>query len=401
MEPAMEPAPVGKMFDTRIYGFIASSFEKVAATPAGVDASGNTVMQTNTSEFDVLHFNLMIQGLVASKYRYFINFDADGAGAAEEDAAIGVRNAWVEAPLFGDWLSLRTGKLYRRFGLYNEVLDAVPQFNGIEAPEYLDKDHLLLTRTTNVMLHGRAGFGENAILYAIATGQDERSRDDVPIGFDARFQRGTLLTVGASMYSTNGKGSPLVSEGSPRGGVINWMATDRYMATGLFAQLNLGSLTLEAEGFTAHHEGTRNPEAVVALQGAGLNERQFERFFNGCSVGTCDETNVETDAKYDVRTGYLNAAYELYLGRLGAATPYTRVDFYSNPETIANKDFGGDDEAGLTDDGEFIKSTIGVIYRPVPAIAVKVDGSTHTQTFNDESLTYPEIRVHLSYLWEL
>src|SRR5262245_8139384 len=70
-EPALElieEPMVGKMFDTRIYGFIASSFEKVAATPAGIDENGETVMQTNTSEFDVLHFNLMVQGLVAAKY---------------------------------------------------------------------------------------------------------------------------------------------------------------------------------------------------------------------------------------------------------------------------------------------------------------------------------------------
>jgi hypothetical protein len=42
-----------------------------------------------------------------------------------------------------------------------------------------------------------------------------------------------------------------------------------------------------------------------------------------------------------------------------------------------------------------------VVLRPVSFIAVKIDGSTHTQKFNGETVTYPEIRSSFSFYWEL
>ena len=63
--------------------------------------------------------------------------------------------------------------------------------------------------------------------------------------------------------------------------------------------------------------------------------------------------------------------------------------------------FGGDNEAGLSDDGQFVKVTGGMVYRPDPAVALKVDGSTHIQQFNGETIQYPELRASLSYFWQL
>jgi hypothetical protein len=102
----------------------------------------------------VLNLNVMVQGTVLERYRYFLNLAAPKAGEIGDDVLIGVRNAWVEAPLVGDALQVRLGKTYRRFGLYNEILDATPTFIGIEPPELFDADHLMLTRTTNLMLSG-------------------------------------------------------------------------------------------------------------------------------------------------------------------------------------------------------------------------------------------------------
>jgi len=51
--------------------------------------------------------------------------------------------------------------------------------------------------------------------------------------------------------------------------------------------------------------------------------------------------------------------------------------WYSNPETIAKKKYGGDNEAGAADDGVFYKSTVGLVYRPAPEVAIKFDQSFH------------------------
>ncbi|MDD9940239.1 MAG: hypothetical protein OXU20_04155, partial [Myxococcales bacterium] len=69
--------------------------------------------------------------------------------------------------------------------------------------------------------------------------------------------------------------------------------------------------------------------------------------------------------------------------------------------TIAKKDLGGDGEAGISDDGKFQKYTLGTVFRPVPQVALKLDGSAHVQDFNGKSEFYPEIRISFSYLWGL
>ena len=63
------------------------------------------------------------------------------------------------------------------------------------------------------------------------------------------------------------------------------------------------------------------------------------------------------------------------------------------------KNYGGDNEAGLSDDGAFSKSTIGVIYRPVPQVAFKLDSSTHFQKFNSKDESYSEIRFDAYYIF--
>jgi hypothetical protein len=38
-----------------------------------------------------------------------------------------------------------------------------------------------------------------------------------------------------------------------------------------------------------------------------------------------------------------------------------------------------------------------VVYRPVPVVAIKLDGSVHTQEFNGKRESYPEIRMDFSW----
>lgn len=391
---------VSKVFETRLYGYVDAHIEQVADTPSGVGAAGVTEYEANPLEIDVVNLHVMVQGTILSRFRYFVNLVGSAAGSPAGDAGISVRNAWLEAPIFGDALQARLGKTYRRFGLYNELLDAVPTFIGIEAPELFDNDHLLLTRTTNAMLHGRFALGVGSLAWSLTTGADERASDQIPLGGDLRLVADVGLTLGSSFYWSGGDAAPSreVGEGSPAGGVMNWMARDEYYVVGGYAQWQAQGLTLQAEYWQAHHDATRSQDATAALAEANLLPGQRGRFFVN---GDPAQGLQPRDVTYDVRTFYLRAGYDVSLGDDKVLTPYAQLDYYANPETINAQSFGGDAEAGNTDDGEFWKFTLGAVFRPVAPVALKVDGSGHLQQFNGKSEFYPELRVSLSYLWEL
>ncbi len=390
-----------EVFTARLYGFIDAHFEQVAKTPVAVDEDGETVMASNPSEIDVTNFNVMLQGTVYSRYRYFVNLASPGAGSPAEDAVLAVRNAWVELPLFREYFNFRIGKTYRRFGLYNELLDAIPTFIGIEPPEMFDDDHLLLTRTTNIMLHGTFAAQDSSFSYALSTGTDEREGHQVPIGADLRYDFRNNFRIGTSYYTTNGDAVPSkeLGEGAPLGGVATWMDEDEFSVTGGYGQVTAAGFILQAEFWLARHNGTRNAEKIMTLATMAdppLNERQLEEF------GFSDPENPQPnlDASYNVKTGYIRTGYSFPV-KNWSLTPYAQFDYYDNPEIINDSDNGGDNEAGLADDGVFYKSTLGLVIRPVSFIAVKIDGSTHTQKFNGETVTYPEIRSSFSFYWEL
>lgn len=387
------------MFRTKVYGFIDFHLEKVARTPDAVNASGETVYAKNPLEIDIPNLHVMVQGAIQERYRYFLNLASPGSGSNTDDEAIVVRNAWVEAPIVNGYLNVRAGKTYRRFGLYNEILDAVPTFIGIEAPELFDKDHLLLTRTTGIMLHGAVNVGSAVVNYSATTGGDERLDDAFPIGADLNIEWPWGLKVGTSFYhSGDAAPSRAVGDGSPRGGVVNWMSRDSFDVYGGYAQLEHDGLILQAELWEAKHQGERDPAALATLAAEGdLNSTQLARFFeNGDPTGA-----PRLEANYRVRTGYLRGGYEVAIGKQATLTPYAQLDYYSNPETVASKALGGDAEAGITDDGKFLKYTVGAVYRPVSPIALKLDASGHQQEFNGKTEFYPEVRFSISYLWEL
>jgi hypothetical protein len=397
MEQSVEDAPV---FRTKLYGFIDYHAEKVARTPDSVDSQGETVYVKNPWELDILNLNVMVQGSIYERYRFFLNIAAPASGSNIDDVAALIRNAWVEAPIWSRYLIARAGKTYRRFGLYNEILDAVPTFIGIEAPELFDKDHLLLTRTTNLMLHGSVDVGPSVLNYSVTSGADERDAGSFPIGADLNVEFPFGLKLGTSMYSTGGDAVPsrAVGEGSPKGGVVNWMVRDKYNVFGGYAQLMRAGLILQLEYWASLHDGMRDADALALMAADGsLNPAQIRRFY----VDGDPQAGIRESANYTIHTGYLRAGYEFAVGRRASITPYLQFDYYKNPETVNNKDLGGDNEAGLSDDGQFEKYTAGVVARPISQIAAKLDASGHRQEFNGKSEFYPEVRFSISYLWEL
>ena len=392
-----EDAPI---FRSKLYGFIDAHLEKVAKTPDSVDEGGDTVYAENPLELDLPNVHAMVQGSIYDTYRFFLNLAAPGSGSNIDDEGMVVRNAWVELPIVRQYLNLRAGKTYRRFGLYNEILDAVPTFIGIEPPEIFDKDHLLLTRTTTFMLHGTTELGSAVLNYSVTSGNDERDGKAIPLGADAYIELPFGLRLGSSFYTTGGNAVPsrAVGDGSPRGGVANWMTRDKYFIVGGYAQLKRAGWILQAEYWHAKHNALRDPDALALLAEDGsLNAAQRNRFW----VDGDPTRGFNRRAKYAVNAFYFRGGYEIAVGALSSVTPYVQFDYYQNPETVNNKSLGGDNEAGLSDDGSFEKYTLGVVLRPVPQAALKIDGSGHRQDFNGKSEFYPEIRFSLSYLWEL
>ncbi|MGH7601080.1 MAG: hypothetical protein ACREOI_32380, partial [bacterium] len=110
------------------------------------------------------------------------------------------------------------------------------------------------------------------------------------------------------------------------------------------------------------------------------------------------EANVRRKGDYEVKTWYLRAGYAAETG-IGEIGPYVQWDYYSNPETISSKSFGGDDEAGATDTGKFNKATVGLVFRPKPEVAVKIDYSSHIQKFKAGDQSFPEVRLDVSYIF--
>jgi hypothetical protein len=409
-EPAAPPetAPE-KLSDTRVYGYINSFLDQIAPAtlkrPLAYDRAANRpIERREPMSFDVDAF-VMVQGTIGNRYRYFVNVAALFAGDPIESTPVELRNAWVEASLLGQTLAVRAGRMYRRFGLYNELLDATPTFIGIKEPEILDDDHLMITRTTNLMLLGAHVRGVHKVEYSLTTGNDEREGNQVPIGVDVNYDHDHTIKLGVSYYDSMGKAKPGVAmgEGSPKGGVANWMAEDRYRVFNAYAQIANGPWLAQLEYCMARHDAKRDPAATLLLAdpAAHLSPAQYARFFTD-PYDDVAPTPMEViqDARYTAHTAYLRVGYELELSH-GTVTPYLQGDFYQNPEIVPIEDLGGDDEAGFDDRGRFLKGALGVMYRPLPAIALKLEYGTHFMKWGGASYVDPELRASFSYFWEL
>jgi hypothetical protein len=378
---------------THLYGYLSTRYEKVFSEP-GYDSDGEPVREDPPGEFSFPYFHIMMQHRANDHFKAYFNINGGGAETLD------VRNMWVEYSAV-DQFNARMGKIYRKFGLYNEILDAVPTYIGIEPPELFDNDHLIVSRTTNLMAYGRHDTGSGTFNYSVTTENGEGG--SFPLGFDARFGfHNDEITLGTSGFTSGGDMTSDVAlgEGPPHNGVLPWMARDSFEVFGGFFELQSRHLILQAEYWRSSHDGERDPSTVVELVNSTvLNDRQLARFLTDPD-GPVTEENVNIPASYVVETGYLRAGYSFETDN-GEFVPYAQWDWYSNPETIAEKKYGGDNEAGIADDGRFHKGTVGLVYRPTPEIAIKLDGSTHVLKFDGQTISFPEIRFDVSYVWGL
>jgi hypothetical protein len=370
----------------QLHGYLDARVAKEIARPAGVE-SGATVYESTPHAFDVPSLSLMSE-LSYGRFRGSFGL------LSESGDGVGVSSAWLEASLVGELLLVRAGKLYRPWGLYNEILEEVPSYIGIEAPEMFDEEHLLLSRTTNFMLHGRWESGEHRVAYALTTGNDERAGGEVPLGGDLRYSWRGMATLGTSYYSTMGDAAP-----GQEGGVLPWMSRDDYQAYGGYLEVKWEGVLVQAEYWQALHDAERDPAKVVALADTVLNERQARRF--GIDPADPDRADVATDAHYVVTTWYARLGYTLDTELVGQVVPYLRYDAYRNPEMIRDAAFGGDEQAGLADDGRFSALTLGVLVRPFESLALKVEASDHAREFNGAMEQNAVFRASLSYGWAL
>jgi hypothetical protein len=373
-----------------VYGYFSVNYENVSKEPDGNNSPG---------EFTFPHLNVMMQSQVSDQFRIYINLAGDGANE------VTVRNFWGEY-VMKDYLKLRAGKSYRPFDLYNEKLDAVPTYLGIEPPELFDKDHLMLPRTGELMVHGNIPVGPNTLKYAVMVGNKEVIDEGKAVSWDLNFSHSNELIIGTSGYHSNEPGAPQsLGDGSPSGGVLPWMAKDNYTVYGGYFHGKLHNLTLKTAYWMANHDAERDPNAIVTLDGlTGLNSAQRTRF----GLTTYDQSHnindIVTDASYKIKTYYIQFGYTIPSGMIPAITweltPFAFWDYYENPETIAKKTYGGDNEAGLSDDGKFSKPTIGIAIKPIYNVALKIDASSHLYKWNGDNVHYEEVRIDLSYFFK-
>jgi hypothetical protein len=411
MAAAPPPAPTtdASPFTGALFGFIEERFNATSAEPNGDrNPDGTPSRSRAVADLQVPGFHVMAQGSLYSRYRYYFNLAAFDADAPTRDEPLSVRNAWLETSILGDYLNLRVGKIYRRFGLYNEILDTIPSFIGIEPPVSLVGSRPMLTRTTNAMLHGRASHGDITLSYAATVGKDENSANDAvwSPGFDLNIDWNSTILLGTSYYNTAGRVVPDVElgQGSPAGGVAPWMAQDRYSVYGGYARLTIGSFLLQGEGWISPHNAVRDPERVLLLAQNAEHFSAVNRARMGIVGNMPTADQVITAADYTYRTFEVRAAYSFEVGA-GAdpieITPYANFDYIKNLESISDAAYGGDGQPGESPHGLLMHARVGAVVKPVPVVAFKLELTHAMSDYGDQFAQDEEVWMSLTYQWEL
>ncbi len=381
-----------------IYGYMSANIEKVFGELSVVD--NQTVKTDVPHKWSTPHFHLFLRATPGNDIETLVNLSSE---------ELDVVNMWGSIKVH-EGFQLKVGKIYRPFGLFNEKLDEVPAYLGIEPPELFDGDHLILPRLTAFVVHGDFAREYSTFSYSLCTdnGENGPAESVIPLGWDLRVKIHNKAIFGTSGYvsnlgSTSVTPSEGVGDGSPSGGVLPWMAADDYTVVGGFAEVQVKNLLIKAAYWQANHTFVRDPELVLSVANStDLNQHQGENFFGenaDLATASLTESDVLVNGNYKVQTWYLRLGYSFYTDR-GTFAPFAFLDWMNNEETIAETTYGGDSESGVADDGKFYKYTIGMSYKPVDKVAIKLDHSSHIQKYNGKTESYPEVRLDISYLFK-
>ena len=383
---------------SHVYGVIETNLQKSSDYPEGINEAGSTTYESDAHQYSIPHAHLMLQSMKGNLFNGFLNLNING-----EDG-IDVNNAWMEIGLNGEMLKLRLGKLYRPFGLYNEVRDSVTTRLSTELPEYLGENHAMISPTTNLMLHGRISGSGHTLRYAFTTGNDLRARSQTPFGTDIYYIYNNFFRFGASYYSSNGNAvAPSTEIGELKNSPVqNWMDKDQFNVYGSYMRLAHMGFNLDLEYWTSSHKAERDIDQIQALEAATyLNPTQLQRFgLDGITGQSSADDSIPLQTSYTVSSYLMRLAYT-WETEFGFVTPYINYDYYKNPETIAAKEFGGDEKAGRSQDGKFEKFSFGLIFKPIPAIAIKAEYDSNRVKFNNQSVLYSSYLMSAAYFWEL
>ena len=177
---------------------------------------------------------------------------------------------------------------------------------------------------------------------------------------------------------------------------------DKFNVYGSYMRLAHLGFNLDLEYWSSSHKAERDIEQIQALEAATyLNPTQLQRFgLDGITGDSSASDSIPLQTNYTVSSYLMRLAYT-WETEFGFVTPYINYDYYKNPETIAAKEFGGDEKAGRSQDGKFEKFSFGMIFKPIPAIAIKAEYDSNRVKFNNQSVLYSSYIMSAAYFWEL
>jgi len=306
---------------------------------------------------DLRRFVLYVGHNFSDRIRFYSEVEVEHAVASSEDAGeIEIEQAYLDG-LLGRGLNLRAGLILMPVGIIN-IYHEPPTFNGVDRPEV---DTLIIPSTwrePGVGIFGELGTGFAYQLYLV-NGLDAT-------GFSAEtavadgHQEGMLAhardfgAVGRLSYE------PVLATVF---GLSGYFATAGNVLRSSVGKVPVG--LIEADARTRYHGFTARAELALL-------------FIGDTAALTQALPGVNPDATLPVakrsQGGYLEAGYDLLRllapGTDQSVTLFGRYDYANTQASVV---------AGLTPDQSFIRHifTAGLVYRPIPHIAVKGDYRRH------------------------
>jgi len=308
---------------------------------------------------DLRRFVLFVGHNFNERFRFYSEVEVEHAIASSEDPGeVEIEQAYLDA-LCSRRFNLRAGLLLMPVGIVN-VYHEPPTFNGVDRP---DVDVFVIPSTwrePGIGAFGELATGLNYQLYLVngfnANGFSAGE------GIGSGHQEGMLAA--ARDFGAIGRLSyePVLATVV---GLSGYFATSGNSLRGTVGNVPVGMVEVDArtkrQGFTA-----RGQLAMVFIGSAsGLNQ--------ALAAGDPDQMGAVAVSS-QLRGGYLEAGYDLM--RLAAPASEQSVTLFARYDYV---DTQASVPAGFTANKTFERHTItaGLVYRPIPHIALKGDYRRH------------------------